>query len=91
MQRFSRIERIAIGAVMDDQDLGGPKSQSDVDDFATFWSIATSLNFLFVPECFRRLDAFGGSDGRCSKYLRGFGCGRLQSGRRGRHVRAILC
>lgn len=35
MQRFSRIERIAIGAVMDDHDLGGPKSQSDVDDFAT--------------------------------------------------------
>ncbi|KKO72004.1 hypothetical protein [Kerstersia gyiorum] len=34
MQRFSRIDRIEIGAVMDDQDLGGPNSQSDVDDFA---------------------------------------------------------
>jgi len=42
MQRFSRIKRIAIGAVMDDQDLGGPKSQSDVDDFAILWSFATS-------------------------------------------------
>ncbi|WP_268944729.1 hypothetical protein [Pseudomonas sp. KNUC1026] len=33
---------IAIGAVMDDRDLSGPKSQSDIDDFATFWSLATS-------------------------------------------------
>lgn len=33
MSRFSRIDRIEIGAVMDDQDLGGPASQSDAGDF----------------------------------------------------------
>lgn len=33
MSRFSRIERIEIGAVMDEQDLGGPASQSDTGDF----------------------------------------------------------
>lgn len=42
MQRFSRIERIAIGAVMDDLDLGGPKSQNDVAGFATLWSFVTT-------------------------------------------------
>lgn len=39
---MQRISRIAIGAMMDDRDLGGPKSQSDVDDFVTFWWFATS-------------------------------------------------
>ncbi|WP_312934211.1 hypothetical protein [Pseudomonas sp.] len=34
--------RITIGGVMGDYDLGGPKSQSDVDDFPTFWSFAKS-------------------------------------------------
>lgn len=33
MRRFSSVDRIAIGAVMDEQDLGGPASQSDAEDF----------------------------------------------------------
>lgn len=33
MARFAYIDRIEIGAVMDDQDLGGPASQSDTGDF----------------------------------------------------------
>ncbi|MEI7240331.1 hypothetical protein WCU73_20765 [Pectobacterium brasiliense] len=33
MGRFSHVDTIKVGAVMDDQDLGGPASQSDVDDF----------------------------------------------------------
>lgn len=33
MERFSQVDRIAIGAVMDDKDLGGPASQSDTGEF----------------------------------------------------------
>jgi len=34
MRRFSRIDTIQIGVVMDEQDLGGPASQADVGDFS---------------------------------------------------------
>ncbi|MER2298477.1 MAG: hypothetical protein ABS956_13420 [Pseudomonas sp.] len=33
IEQFSRVDTITIGAVMDDQDLGGPASQSDAADF----------------------------------------------------------
>lgn len=33
LDRFSHVETINVGAVMDDQDLGGPASQSDTSDF----------------------------------------------------------